>query len=79
MTKELYPGLTEIISFMKESPLFIEQADTHNRRFYFNRNGEKEGYLSFKHIWGGYKLFFRDNREPVIIENLDHLKSILSL
>jgi hypothetical protein len=58
---------------------FTEQADTHGRRFHYSINGEPVAYISFKHIWGGYKFFpYASDKEPQIVESLDHLKKLMA-
>jgi hypothetical protein len=56
---------------------FTEQADTHGRRFHYSINGEPVAYISFKHIWGGYKFFpYASDKEAEVIESVDHLKKL---
>jgi hypothetical protein len=78
MTVRIYQdAIKQLREYMQSGNGFKEQPDTGGRRFHYYFNGNPVAYVSFKHIWGGYKFFrYANDTEAEVIESLDHLKKL---
>jgi hypothetical protein len=73
----------QIKEFLQSDKRFREQTDTQGRRFHFLKDGKQVAYISFKYIWGGYKIFFYNDRPNEAdlrgpIESIEQLEKLIN-
>jgi hypothetical protein len=72
-------AIYELLTYMRNTKEFQEQPDTNGRRFHYLVNGIPVAYISFKHIWGGFKLIpYNQTKGDIVIESVDSLKAAIS-
>jgi len=64
----------KICEFMKRSQFFIQQPDTHFKRWHFIKNGKQCGYVWFKYALGGWSLTLSDYEGVMHIDSVKTLK-----
>jgi uncharacterized protein YkuJ len=72
-------NIKQISDFLKSNAAFEEQAETHGRRYYFIKDGEKTAYIWFKWALNGWNIIIGKQKERYHIDSVDKLKELLSL